>query len=308
MKIDVRDGLLGLCVGDALGVPVEFQSRERLRANPVTGVRGHGTYNQPPGTWSDDSSLAFCLAESLCGGYDLRDVARRFVEWLFEAKWTPHGKVFDVGGTTRDAIFRLAAGHDPATAGGNEEWSNGNGSLMRILPLAYLPADGSDPFDRVAEVSGLTHAHPRCAIACALYARIASALLAGATPSEACALAAEWTRGRCSDAPYAEELPRFSRVLSGEIPALPEDRIESDGYVIHTLEAALWCLLRSSSYRETVLAAINLGGDTDTTAAVAGGLAGIVYGWKSIPEEWIDSLARRDDIFALLDRFQSVVA
>ncbi|MGB4437301.1 MAG: ADP-ribosylglycohydrolase family protein, partial [Acetomicrobium sp.] len=138
MKKDkVIGGLLGLCIGDALGVPVEFQSREKLKRNPVKDMMGYGTHNQPPGTWSDDSSLAFCLAESLCNGFDLQDIADKFVKWMYEGYWTPWGKAFDVGHTTQIAISRLKKGVDPLESGPTDERSNGNGSLMRILPLIF---------------------------------------------------------------------------------------------------------------------------------------------------------------------------
>ena len=134
----VLDGLFGLCIGDALGVPVEFTSRDDLKEHPVADMIGYGMYNQPPGTWSDDSSLAFCLAESLCNGYDLNDIASKFVAWYYDNHWTPHGEVFDVGNATSEAIERLKIGVAPQKAGSCSEYSNGNGSLMRILPLVFV--------------------------------------------------------------------------------------------------------------------------------------------------------------------------
>ena len=160
--------LFGLAVGDALGVPVEFKSRESLKKNPVTDMICYGTYNQPPGTWSDDSSMAFCLAESLCEGYNPKDTAERFVRWYDEAYWTPHGEVFDVGIATRKAIQRLKEGVEPRLAGGNTEYDNGNGSLMRIMPLLVLTR-GSSPeqaMQMTEEVSSITHRHPRSVLAC----------------------------------------------------------------------------------------------------------------------------------------------
>ncbi len=139
MTNKVLDGLFGLCVGDALGVPVEFKSRSYLTKNPVKNMIGYGTYNKPPGTWSDDSSLAFCLADSLCNGYDINDIADKFVSWYYHNLWTPHGEVFDIGNTTSEAIFRLKQGNiNPEKAGAMDEYSNGNGSLMRILPLSFI--------------------------------------------------------------------------------------------------------------------------------------------------------------------------
>ena len=297
-------GLRGAAVGDALGVPVEFNSRSWLRTSPVTGMSGYGTHHQPEGTWSDDSSLTFCLAESLCRGYDLHDIARRFVRWLDEAYWTPHGETFDIGNTTFRAISRLRAGVDPVEAGGRSERDNGNGSLMRILPIAlYFAASGTEEMLKTThEVSRLTHAHPRSQMACGYYNLMVVELLGEASPLEAYHRATESALRVYSTPPFSEELSHFERALSGRIHQEPEDAIRSSGYVVHTLEASIWAFLRASSFAEAVLSAVNLGEDTDTTGAVTGGLAGVYYGLAAIPKHWIDSLARLPDIMALGER------
>jgi ADP-ribosyl-[dinitrogen reductase] hydrolase len=300
----VLGGLFGLCVGDALGVPVEFCSRKRLKEKPVTDMVGYGSHNQPPGTWSDDSSLAFCLAESLCHGFNLQDIADKFCKWLYEAYWTPHGNVFDVGVTTKNAIYRLKKGINPVEAGERIERSNGNGSLMRILPLAYYVEnmDEDKKFEIIHQVSCLTHAHPRSQMACSIYIQMAINLLKGDTPK----IAYEKMKNTIIDyyvnEPYKRALPHFSRILQEDISKYSETEIESSAYVIHTLEASTWCLLKCNSYEETVLTAVNLGGDTDTTGAVAGGLAGIYYGFENIPTHWINQIARKDDIMKLANR------
>lgn len=301
--LETRDGILGLCVGDALGVPVEFYPRKRLEAKPVTDIMGYGTHNQPPGTWSDDSSLALCLAESLCEGYDLANLAEKFCAWLFDAYWTPHGKIFDVGMTTREAIFRLKKGVNPVEAGGKDEYSNGNGSLMRILPLAYLLYNQKDIFPKIQDVSCLTHAHPRSQLGCAIYIQYALFLLKEKNRKKAYRKTVESIMNYYHDKePFKQELKHYDRILKHDISKLSSPEIHSGGYVQHTLEASLWCLFQSSSYKETILKAINLGKDTDTTAAVAGGLAGIYYGYETIPKHWIANLARKDDILALADK------
>lgn len=305
-KEQVKSGLLGLAVADALGVPVEFSSRRQLKEHPVKTMMGYGTWNQPPGTWSDDSSMAFCLAESLCMGYDLEDLGQRFVDWVGRGYWTPHGVVFDIGNATASAIARLKQGVKPSEAGGKTESDNGNGSLMRILPLAFTLMNVSDDqrkWEMIHEVSAVTHAHPRSLIGCAIYIEMALQLLRGETPRSAY----EKMKGVISQAyaksPYANELSNYSRVLEGDIAALPEAEIQSSGYVVHTLEAALWCLLKNHSYEETVLQAVNLGEDTDTVGAVAGGLAGIYHGFRSIPEKWLEVIAKREEIIELCERF-----
>ncbi|MCB9306971.1 MAG: ADP-ribosylglycohydrolase family protein [Lewinellaceae bacterium] len=302
----VRGGILGLVVGDALGVPVESVSREALRREPVTGMRGYGTYHQPPGTWSDDSSLTLCTADALCEGYDPERIARRFVDWLYGNAWTAHGDVFDVGITSAEAIGRLQHGVPHHRAGASGEFSNGNGSLMRILPLAFYlrHSDRAGWFEPVREVSAITHAHLRSGLACLYYVHFAVHLCAGAAPEAAYRRSNEDFQAalRRHDIP-GDEAAHLSRILDGGIDRLAEHDISSTGYVIHTLEASLWCLLHATSYRETVLRAVNLGHDADSTAAVAGGLAGIAFGHRDIPEEWLAQIAGLDRIEALIARF-----
>ena len=302
-------GLMGLCVGDALGVPVEFTSRAERVKSPVTTMLGYGTWNQPPGTWSDDSSLSFCLAECLCRGYSLDAIANSFWRWYKEAYWTPRGDVFDIGQTTHTAIMRLKQGVVPHQAGGKVENNNGNGSLMRILPMAYCHRNLTlgELLARVHDVSAITHAHARSQMACGIYISIAVALLEGADLQTAYLQGLQDIQTIYSVREFLLEKPHFGRVFSGEIAKVPVEEINSGGYVIDTLESSLWCLLNSSSYSEAVLKAINLGGDTDTTAAVTGGLAGIYYGVENIPQKWMNQIARRQDIIYLAERFAKAI-
>jgi ADP-ribosyl-[dinitrogen reductase] hydrolase len=302
-------GLMGVCVGDALGVPVEFTSRAERVKSPVTTMLGYGTWNQPPGTWSDDSSLTFCLAECLCRGFSLDEIANSFWRWYKNAYWTPRGELFDIGTTTHEAIMRLKQGIAPVDAGGRVEHSNGNGSLMRILPMAYCHKTVTFPelISRVHEVSCITHAHARSQVACGIYISIAVCLLKGADPQGAYVEGLQNVRQIYTGSEYILETPHFARVFSGQIDKLPVEEIRSGTYVIDTLEASLWCLLNSSSYAEAVLKAVNLGDDTDTTAAVTGGLAGICYGVENIPSEWIEQIARKQDIINLAGRLQRAI-
>ncbi|TGE24122.1 ADP-ribosylglycohydrolase family protein [Hymenobacter aquaticus] len=308
-----RGALLGLAVADALGVPVEFESRARRRPDPVTAMRAYGTHHQPSGTWSDDSSLTFCLAESLVyvGSYaiDTHDLSRRFINWLDHGYWTPHGQVFDVGIATREAIARLRAGVAPEKAGGQREYDNGNGALMRILPLVFHPrwqrADAAERQRLTHQVCSLTHGHYRSTLACYLYLEMAWGLLQGLTPAQA------QQRLRQDVAPgllprLAKEIHHVERVLDAGLALVPEADIQSSGYVVHTLEAALWCLLRGEGYADTVLRAVNLGDDTDTTGAVAGGLAGLCYGVAQLPADWLQVLVKRAEIENLADRLSGL--
>lgn len=304
-----RGALLGLAVGDALGVPVEFESRSRRLQDPVLTMSGYGTHNQPAGTWSDDASLTFCLAETLAKSetdlINLDELGRRFINWLDYGYWTPHGSVFDVGVATRAAIERLRAGVEPEKAGGDRKYDNGNGALMRILPLVFSPLwQKAAPQERqllTHRVCSLTHRHPRSTLACYLYLEAAWGIIQGSTPSQA-------HERLCRDIPLnlipplAKEIEHFTRVLNKNLPSIPSPDIYSTGYVVHTLEAALWSLLRGKSYADIVLAAVNLGDDSDTTGAVTGGLAGVYFGSNQIPDNWLDSIARKTDIEELADR------
>ena len=284
--IKVYDGIMGVVVGDALGVPYEFQARDRFHA---TDMSGYGTFNLPPGSWSDDSSMTLATVESLArtGKVDTDDIMRNFSLWLTNHYFTPYEKTFDVGRTTYEAIKRYLDGTEPEKCGGTAVWNNGNGSLMRILPLAFTDCDDT-VIDRV---SSLTHAHDISKTACRIYIQIARRLLQGINLREI-----------LKDIPV--ERMEFERLP--EIEKYPRERIESNGYVLDTLESALWCLLHSSSYRECLLLAVNLGSDTDTTGAVVGGLAGIIYGTggeKGIPEEWIQQIAKHEWIGELCEQF-----
>lgn len=301
----ILGALWGAVTGDALGVPVEFTSRDERARDPVTSMRGGGTWRQPPGTWSDDSSLLLCSAESLLGGFDTDDLGRRFVGWRKAEWWTPWGKVFDIGMTTENALQNIARGVKAELAGGTDERSNGNGSLMRIIPVALHGASlrPSELLDRVHRASAVTHGHRRSQMACGLYSLLVRRLLSGEPAPEA------WDKAR-SEFPshyhtreWAVEHVHFRRLLEAGLGEVPECEIKSGGYVLQTLEASVWCLLNTRSYPEAVLRAVNLGGDTDTTGCVTGGLAGVLYGQASIPPEWIATLARTDDLARLFDSF-----
>lgn len=309
----IKAALLGVAVGDAVGVPYEFKSRKEMDQNPATEMTGYGTYNLPPGTWSDDSSLTFCLAESLVNGYNLADMAQKFVDWKFKNYWTPLGDVFDIGNTSAIAINRLQ--NILATQPENlaleqhlgEESENGNGSLMRIMPLLFhLKGQSIDKqFACIWEVSALTHRHIRAAMSCLIYLKLAEHLLNGLSKEEAYQttkndILAFWEMMQFAD----RERAHFKNILALDIRHFNRDQIESSGYVIHSLEASLWCFLRTDDFKTAILQAVNLGSDTDTTAAITGGLAGIYYGETGIPSHWISALARLEDINSLCQQLQ----
>lgn len=302
-----KDVLLGVAAGDAVGVPYEFRSREHIEKNPATGMTGYGTYNLPPGTWSDDSSLTFCLAEALASGFDLKVLAGNFRDWYYESYWTPHGEVFDIGITTRNAISALSKVARPELAGDSDEQSNGNGSLMRILPLVFYLGDKSEKerFEITRKASSITHGHVRSAIACHYYLEFAQLIIHGMDKFDIYSgLQKRIPPFLKSIAIGDSEIRKFDRLSKSDIRDFEEERIFSSGYVLHTLEASIWCLLTTDNYRDAVLKAVNLGEDTDTTAAVTGGLAGLLYGHETIPASWKEKLARYADIEDLAFRMR----
>ena len=261
--------ILGHAIGDALGVPVEFRGREELLANPVHEMRGFGTHPVPIGAWSDDTSMTLALAESIgrLGHLDLADVMENFRKWMDEAAFTPTGDVFDMGRTCGLSIYNFKQGFSPVECGGRGEGDNGNGCGIYVL-IAVRLLDGMGLEDAVK--GGLEEAHDRY-------------------------LAKDRFR---------KEVETYHRIWDvAAFRALSLDCIRSSGYVVDTLEAVIYCLLTTKSYADCVLKSVNLGEDTDTIGAIAGGLAGIAYGLDAIPKEWQDALLKRDEIQKLCASF-----
>ena len=293
----VKDGIIGLVVGDALGVPVEFESRESLEIDPVTDMREYGTYNQPKGTWSDDSSMTIATMASIVNkqNIDYDDIMNEFCEWFENDKYCQDYR-FDSGNTTRRGLYRFKEGVDALKCGGSEVHDNGNGSLMRILPLAFIP---DIDYETVENVSGLTHAHDRSKIACVLYIEIAKSMIKNDLTID------EHVKNSCDKIKEYykenEEIGHFQRIFDDDWTG----EIRSGGYVIDSLESTIYCLKNTCSYKEAVLNAVNLGGDTDTTAAICGGLAGIYYGFDAIPIDWMNSIAYLDKVIELCERYEA---
>lgn len=302
----ILGGLWGSLVGDALGVPVEFLPRSTRIEDPVTGMRGDGTHRQPAGTWSDDGALLLCTVESLVEkGFDVDDLGRRFVGWYKEGLWSARGNVFDVGMATASALERIMAGTKAANAGGVRDSENGNGSLMRLLPVAV--SHSREPIDvllhAVHSASDVTHRHRRSEMACGFHALMVKNLLMGQSPQTAFRATIDQFSDFYSDADSRDQWASFQVLLDPTLADRSENEISSSGYVLHTLTAALWCLLTTATFRDCVLKAVNLGGDTDTTGSVAGGLAGVAYGVAGVPPPWISALPRREELDALFGRF-----
>ena len=301
----IKSVLFGVVVGDALGVPVEFKSREYLKKHPVKDIIGYGTYNQPPGTFSDDSSLTFCLAEALTNDFDLSIIAENFINWAKNSYWTATNEVFDIGNATSKAIRNLSSGISPELAGGRSEFDNGNGSLMRISPLLFYiyKMQINERYEIIKKVSSMTHGHISSIISCFYYLEFMIELLWNKDIFNVyCNLKNNIPKFLNELLIEQKEIEKFNRLLKNNIYELKEEEIKSGGYVIETLEASIWCLLTTKDYKEAVLKAVNLGNDTDTTGCVTGGIAGLYHGYNNIPKNWIKKIKRKKDIENLAKR------
>ena len=298
-------GILGLAVGDAFGMPYECGKRGEFDIYDETRSPG-GRYEMrgfqpgmpayfykeptPPGIWTDDTAMTLAEMESVArlGRIDPDDIMKNFCRWHYDGAFSATGTAIGQGRQTIAALARYQEGTQAVLCGGCGERDNGDGSLMRMLPFAFaerlLARDGVS----IAALSSLTHAHPISIRACELFVRFARGLLRGKS-KEDCA------------ADLAGEAPPYDR-LAG-LAALPEEAIQSSGYVVYALEAALWSFLTADSYEDCILRAVNLGGDADTIAAIAGGLAGVCYGEDAIPARWLDVLYKQEEIRALCASF-----
>jgi ADP-ribosyl-[dinitrogen reductase] hydrolase len=282
-----RGALLGLAVGDALGTTLEFSRRD---SSPLlTDMIGGGPFRLKPGQWTDDSAMALALADSLIESDDLdeTDLMQRFVDWHQQGRYSCTGTCFDIGITTRAALARWKASGDPL-AGSTAPDSAGNGSLMRLAPVAIRYwRERPKLRDVAARQSRTTHGAAQAVEACVSYAELLADAIAGAS------------RAELLQPRHWEGDADIARILAGSWRGKPRSTISASGYVVHSLEAALWSVGRSGDYRQSVLSAANLGEDADTTAAIAGQLAGALYGEPDIPEEWLQKLAWRDRISAM---------
>ena len=312
MKQKIYNTLYGAIVADALGVPVEFKDRDYLKENPVTDMTGYGTYNLPKGSWSDDTSMTLCLAESIgrLGKIDYADIMQNFSTWYKKAEFTPDHHVFDIGMTCQTAIENFRKGTEALECGLSDERNNGNGSLMRISPLPFYllikygaqAMDKEESFELVHNISRLTHAHPISLIGCDIYCGIMLEIINGTKKEELLPKALPRIGTYVRNHPeYTEALSKYDRITHQSFAALPEKEIKSTGYVVDSLEAALWCFLTTDNYCDCVLKAVNLGYDTDTVACIAGSIAGLYYG--DIPEEWVNSIRNKKLVDKIIEDF-----
>ena len=294
----VKDGVIGLVVGDALGVPVEFSGKYEREMDPVTDMREYGSHLQPKGTWSDDSSMTIATMASIVNknGIDYEDIMNEFINWAYDNKYTnsDDGR-FDIGTTTGRSLRRYQRGTPALESGGTGERDNGNGSLMRILPLAFIQ---DIDYDTIEKVSSLTHAHDISRIACVLYVEIARSMLENDLEI------AEHVKSSCDKIKdYYKDCPslkKFNKIFNNDL-----DDVRGRTFVVGSLECVIHCLLNTDNYEDAVLKAVNFGDDTDTTAAICGGLAGIYYGYDSIPKDWIGAINKIDEVELLCEDYEA---
>ena len=294
----VRGALLGLAVGDALGTTLEFEAPGTFA--PLTELVGGGPFSLEAGQWTDDTSMALCLAESLVetGGFDPADQMQRYVRWWREGHLSSNGRCFDIGGTTRGALARFEADGHPF-AGSTDEGEAGNGSLMRLAPVVlWFRDDPAEAVCRAAESSRTTHATRTAVDACRYFAALLLGALHGVPRDEL--LSWSWT----ASLPFWREHPlhpEVEAVARGSYRGKGVSEIQARGYVVHTLEAALWAFHQAEDFRSGALAVVNLGWDADTNGAVYGQLAGAWFGEEGIPAEWRARLALRERVEELAE-------
>lgn len=308
-------GVYGLAVADAYGVPFEFKRKDEVAKADLSVMNSYGTYKQPAGTFSDDTSMVLATMDAMsCNVPSLEGIMQAFVKWLHDGKYTPFGNVFDVGNTTYKAVLNYIMGESVENCGVDSFSANGNGSMMRMLPLIYtLWLEGGIEINdkrvnRIYELAGLTHAHILSKICCVYYVYCGIYLLdapkedADVKGTLMYAIRAVERYYRVKDIyPMAELMIKGDSLL--EALEWAEEDISSSGFAKDTLIASLWSLCKGNSYQEAVAKAVSLGGDTDTIGAITGSLAGICYGYKNIPQKWLKELKNKPLIEDICKRF-----
>ena len=290
-----RGCLLGLAVGDAVGTTVEFQRRGSFPQ--VTDMVGGGPFRLKAGQWTDDTSMALCLAMSLISknGFDPIDQMNRYLDWYENGYLSSTGRCFDIGNTVREALEEYERTGDPF-CGATDAYSAGNGSLMRLAPvtLFYFP-DLESIIHFAGESSRTTHGTLECLEACRLFAEMLFRALSGMDKDDILFM----TTGKIMS-------PKIAEIVSGVYRQKSIERIRGSGYVVESLEAALWCFYQTHSFNAAILQAVNLGDDADTTAAICGQIAGAYYGESGILTHWLEKLFMRAEITDLADKLSRI--
>lgn len=301
--------IIGHAVGDAMGFPTEFSKREELLQNPVIEMIDSPDVGQPAGSWSDDTAMEIATIDSFIQKkyFDYKDIMDKWVKWISKSEYTPTGVAFDIGRTCLKAIKKYCNGTAPLQCGSTSINENGNGSLMRILPVALYAyskkLDDTSIHKLTNEVSSLTHAHEVSRLGCYIYVQFIINLLKGKTKEEA--------YKHIQDLDYRsftiDSINQYTRILNEQIEVQILENIKSTGYIVDTLESAMWIFMNAQHYKEAIIASTNIGGDTDTIGSIVGSMAGIYYGFESIPSNWLDKLQRKEYLMELASKFERCI-
>jgi ADP-ribosyl-[dinitrogen reductase] hydrolase len=310
-KEKIKNGIIGFIIGDAMGVPFEFKSRKELENIKINGMNEYGTYNLPKGYWSDDSSMVIATMKAIIdnkGNINYKDIMNNFILWAYSDKFTPNNKAFDIGNTTAKALrnyyykdsFKIY--NDPINCGINDFNDNGNGSLMRILPIAYYcyykRLSDDEIYNIVKNISSLTHSHNISILGCFIYVLFVINLLSGESKENVYSNIRKFYFNKYFN---DDILEYYKRILKSDISKLEINDIYSSGYIVDSLEAVIWCFLKNNNYDSSIINSIKLGNDTDTIGALVGGLSGIYY--NNINDKWLNDLVRKEEILNLCLKF-----
>ncbi|MBR3898282.1 MAG: ADP-ribosylglycohydrolase family protein [Bacilli bacterium] len=306
----IRDGIIGFAIGDAMGVPVEYEEREELIKNPITSMKGYGTHDVPEGTWSDDTSFVLATMDSIikCGDISYNDIADKYCNWIRNGDYTATGKIFDIDITSKNALLKYASSKDVSTCGQNGIKDNGNGSLSRMIPVAYYcfynHLRSSEVYELVRGVSSITHSSSESILGCFIFVNYLLFILNGKDKY------ASYNMIKFLD--YKEffdedTIEFYNRLLKTNINNLRVDDLKSESYIVYTLETILWIILNCNSAAEAIVGAVNLGGDTDTIAAHVGAISGIIYGIEDIPSKWVHAMKNFDYLEGMIRKFEKTI-
>lgn len=308
----LKNGIIGFIIGDAMGVPLEFTKR---RNEKVIDMLEYGSHNMPKGSWSDDSSMVIATMHSIIdnkGNINYKDIMNNFILWVEEGKFTSNNKTFGVGGTTfkalRNYYYReeFIMYKDPLMCGIDDIKDNGNGSLMRILPIAYYcyykKLKEEEIYKLVKDISSMTHRHNISILGCYIYVLFVIGILNDEEKEMIYKGIRKYNYNKYFD---NETINNYGRLLDNDISLLDIDNINSSGYVVNTLEAVIWCFMNSNDYDESIIKAINLGDDVDTIGALVGGLSGSYY--NKINNKWLKDIKRKDYLLDLCSRYYEIL-
>lgn len=305
----IVDSIIGHAIGDAMGMPTEFYQRKNLLKNPITEMIGSEKTQQQAGSWTDDTSMEIATIDSFIQNneFNYSDIMTKWCDWLNKGEYTPNGDCFDVGRTCLRACRNFTTGIEPVKCGLDSINSNGNGSMMRILPVAlysYYKKLSDEEMRKLSDdISSLTHRHDVSKLGCYMYNKFIINLLSGMTKEEAYKYMQKDDYSMYSK----ESILTYNRLLNSDISKRNINDISSSGYIVDTWECVLWIILNAKSYKDVIIASTNIGNDTDTIGAIAGSMAGIIYGYESIPKLWLNKLVKKDYLMDLALKFDNLI-